>query len=242
MNETKEAIIEQIKLTAKRNNNIPLGVRRFANETGIKKYHWSRYWPKFSDAQKEAGFTPNEKSISYPEELILKEFILLIRKLSRFPTRNEVGIEVRNNQNKPSECAMYRLGNNCEIANKILEYCKADSACRDIADVCKDFINKQSKREIDIKDDFLSSVGEVYLFKSGNYYKIGKTRDMVRRGAEIRIQLPEELILIHSIKTDDVSGIELYWHKRFAEKRMKGEWFDLNANDIKAFKKWKRIF
>lgn len=242
MDITKEIIIEKIKSTTERNNSAPLGMQRFANETGIKKYHWSKYWSKFSDAQKEAGFTPNKKHIAYSEKEILEEFISLIRKLNKFPTYNEVGIEVRNNQNKPSQFAMYRLGNNYEIANKILEYCKDNFVYRDIADVCKGFINKQSKKKIDIKDDLSSSVGEVYLFKSGNYYKIGKTRDMVRRGAEIRIQLPEELILIHSIKTDDVSGIELYWHKRFAEKRMKGEWFDLNANDIKAFKKWKRIF
>jgi hypothetical protein len=30
----------------------------------------------------------------------------------------------------------------------------------------------------------------------------------VRRGAELRIQLPEKMDLIHSIKTDDPSGVE----------------------------------
>jgi len=72
-------------------------------------------------------------------------------------------------------------------------------------------------------------------------YKIGKTNDTVRRGNEIRIQLPERTDLIHSIKTDDPSGIEAYWHKRFETKRMNGEWFDLNSSDIKAFKRWRRI-
>ena len=84
-------------------------------------------------------------------------------------------------------------------------------------------------------------VGEVYLFKSGRYYKIGKTKDTVRRGSEIRIQLPERVNLIHSIKTDDPSGIESYWHNRFESKRMNGEWFDLNPSDVKAFKRWRRI-
>ena len=85
-------------------------------------------------------------------------------------------------------------------------------------------------------------VGEVYLFKSGRHYKIGKTKDTVRRGSEIRIQLPEKLSLIHSIKTDDPSGIESYWHNRFESKRMEGEWFDLNSADIRAFKRWRRIY
>ncbi len=84
--------------------------------------------------------------------------------------------------------------------------------------------------------------GFVYLFKSGRYYKIGKTKDMVRRGTEIRIQLPEKLDLIHSIQTDDPSGVEAYWHRRFDEKRMNGEWFDLNSADIRAFKRWRRIY
>ena len=71
--------------------------------------------------------------------------------------------------------------------------------------------------------------------------KIGKTNDTVRRGNELRIQLPEKTDLIHSIKTDDPSGIEAYWHKRFEEKRMQGEWFNLSSADVKAFKRWRRI-
>jgi hypothetical protein len=81
----------------------------------------------------------------------------------------------------------------------------------------------------------------VYLFKSGRYYKIGKTNDTVRRGKEIRVQLPERTDLIHAIKTDDPSGVEAYWHKRFESKRKQGEWFDLRPSDIKAFKRWRKI-
>ena len=53
------------------------------------------------------------------------------------------------------------------------------------------------------------------------------------------LQLPEKIHPIHSIETDDPSGIEAYWHKRFREKRLEGEWFDLNANDIRIFRRRK---
>jgi hypothetical protein len=75
--------------------------------------------------------------------------------------------------------------------------------------------------------------------KSGKYYKIGKSVSAEKRAYEIQLQLPEELKLIHKIKTDDPSGIETYWHRRFADKRLRGEWFDLTRQDIAAFRRRK---
>lgn len=104
----------------------------------------------------------------------------------------------------------------------------------------KKFLKKTIAQE-DSNNTGKEILGAVYLFKHGKYYKIGKTNDTVRRGNELKIQLPENLDLIHEIKTDDPSGIEAYWHRRFEAKRMNGEWFDLNSADIKAFKHWRKI-
>ena len=81
--------------------------------------------------------------------------------------------------------------------------------------------------------------GFVYLMKSGRFYKIGKSNAAGRREYELAIQLPEKLKTLHSIRTDDPSGIEEYWHKRFAAKRKNGEWFDLEARDVTAFRRRK---
>ena len=83
------------------------------------------------------------------------------------------------------------------------------------------------------------SVGYVYLIKSGRYYKVGKTNAMGRREYELAIQLPEKATTVHTIKTDDPAGIEAYWHRRFDPKRKNGEWFDLDAADIAAFRRRK---
>jgi hypothetical protein len=70
-------------------------------------------------------------------------------------------------------------------------------------------------------------------------YKIGKAVLVERRADQISLQLPEDLELVHAIRTDDAYGIEDYWHRRFETKNTKGEWFSLSRQDVEAFKRRK---
>ncbi|MBX3578798.1 MAG: GIY-YIG nuclease family protein [Rhizobiaceae bacterium] len=84
------------------------------------------------------------------------------------------------------------------------------------------------------------SAGYVYMMRFGSsYYKIGRTNRPDRRQFEIGLSLPDKVKPIHAIRTDDPSGIEAYWHRRFKEKRLNGEWFRLSRDDVTDFKRRK---
>jgi len=237
---SKEGILDEIKRTAKENGGRPLGAHRFQNETGISAYEWGKYWARYGDAVREAGLQPNQRNAAYTNEFLIQKIIGLARKLGAFPTFRELSVEKAKDPEMPDQSAFYRLGHKHEIALKVARYCEDEPRYKDVAALCAPILARITHNED--SGPTSKTVGEVYLFKSGRHYKIGRTNDTVRRGTEIRIQLPERLDLIHSIKTDDPSGIEAYWHKRFESKRVNGEWFDLSPRDVKAFKRWRRIY
>jgi hypothetical protein len=134
-----------------------------------------------------------------------------------------------------------RLGGKRDIAAKILAYCEQRNGYDDIKEICQPIVEAQpalQSAENDGSDDD-STFGYVYLFKSGKHYKIGHSNSAGRREYELSIQLPERLTTVHTISTDDPLGIEAYWHKRFESKWLNGEWFKLDAADIRAFKRRK---
>lgn len=243
----KERILSEIKRTAKENGGVPLGIDRFREETGIEKKDWyGIIWTKWSDAQKEAGFEPNQFSLpAFDEEWMIKKIIDYTRELGNFPTKPELKIKRRSDKNFPNITTIRnRLGNKPELVSRILNYCTSQGNCQDIIDIClplKDSFQSEVEKQ---EEPDSHKVGYVYLIKHGNRneYKIGKTYNLIRREGEIRLELPEEITPIHTIETDDPSGIERYWHNRFADKRKEGEWFRLNTSDVRAFKKWKKIY
>ena len=217
-----------------------MGQGRFQKETGISLFHVSKYWPKYSDAIVEAGFKPNEPWVRYDDELLIKKSIEKIRKYGRYPSLNELFVEFNKGDDFPFH--IFKKRSQPYMVGKIVEYCKDKLGYEDIIQACNPIIEKLNKKE-DVGGVNTDQVaGEVYLMKSGRYYKIGKTDDVLRRGREINIQLPEKTDLIHTIKTDDMNGIETYWHQRFNSKRKKGEWFGLDSSDVRAFKAWRKIY
>jgi len=240
----KLEIIEEIKrITNIENGKVP-GFQKFSNYTGLKKSDWyPNLWLRWGDALKEAGFDSNQLNEAYDNLFLIRKYIELIEELGHFPIEGEIRVKRKQDDNFPSHTAFGRLGSKHERAKMIFEYCKENSIKGEIITFCEEVINQfDVKKESSHNHDL--TIGYVYLIKHGsrNEFKIGKTFNPLRREGEIRLQLPEKITPIHYIETDDPSGVEAYWHNRFKNKRKEGEWFLLLTEDIKAFKRWKRIY
>jgi len=236
----KKHIIEEIKKTAKNNNGLPLGIDKFKEATGIRKEDWyGKYWTKWTDAQKEAGFTPNQFSKPrIDDEILIKKFISYIKELGHFPTKPEMKIKHYNDSSFPAENTFKnRFGRKHKLAQKVIEYCERKKNMQNIIELCINHAKTPTEKNTEKITE--QQCGHVYLLKHDNTYKIGKSYDASRRYKEIRVQMPHDTEEIHVIETDDPSGIEAYWHNRFKDKRLKGEWFKLSRDDVKAFKKRK---
>lgn len=233
----KQQILAEIRRTATDNGGEPLGIARFRHETGIREADWhGKFWARWGDALREAGFAPNQFNKGYAEELIEK-FISLIRELGRFPVRGELKMKSRRDEQFPSHNVFARLGSKQQLAKKIVVYCEKHAGYEDVVALCASIASRQLAPVDDAHDQPI--IGFVYLMKSGKYYKLGRSNAAGRREYELSIQMPEKLVTIHTIRTDDPTGIEAYWHQRFEPKRKNGEWFDLSADDVKAFRRRK---
>jgi hypothetical protein len=73
----------------------------------------------------------------------------------------------------------------------------------------------------------------VYVLKTGrNLYKIGKTQDLQKRLASYHTHLPFIFRLIRQYTTSQMDDLEDILHTIFQHKRVKGEWFELQPDDL----------
>lgn len=78
--------------------------------------------------------------------------------------------------------------------------------------------------------------GVVYLLQAGLYFKIGKSIGFEKRLAQIKLQLPYTVEVVHVIQAANISEVEAHWHRRFAALRQNGEWFMLTQAEVEEFK------
>lgn len=228
----REQIIAEIKRLASENGGAAPGVAAFANATGITQGRWRGvYWTRWSDALADAGFAPNVLVAKRDSTEILHQVVDLCRSLGKMPTYTDMRMHVRKDSSFPNDKTFAKHFGNMAGLIATLRRLSNDSAYEELTTLLPD------TREAEVESLKQSDDGFVYLLKSGPHYKIGCTANLERRVKEITVAMPEATTLVHSIRTDDPSGIEAYWHKRFANCRARGEWFKLSVDDLKAFRR-----
>ena len=127
------------------------------------------------------------------------------------------------------------FGNKDGMVKALAEFVRKEKGYADLIDL----VPLSAEPEPELGETGAMAEGHVYLLKSGDHYKIGRSDELERRVKQIAVNLPEAVTLEHAIRTDDPPGIEAYWHRRFADRRANGEWFKLKVADIRAFKRRK---
>lgn len=172
------------------------------------------------------------------DERLIKSYIDLTRELKHLPLSGELRRKASADKAFPNHSAFARFGGKENLLDAVSRYCEAHAGHEDIVALLG---HRGSGTTSPIDREKTVETGFVYLMKSGRHHKIGHTVSVGSRERQLAIKIPIAPTTIHTIETDDPSGVEAYWHRRFAEKRGQGEWFDLSPDDIKAFKRWKRI-
>lgn len=76
----------------------------------------------------------------------------------------------------------------------------------------------------------------VYLFKANKYYKIGISNNIEKRKTQLEKGMPYEIDIIHTIDIPTARHLEGRLHKKFEDKQVRGEWFNLGEDDLDFIK------
>jgi hypothetical protein len=173
----KSQIVRLIRRIADESGGVPPGQRRFMAETGVKEKQWrGRYWARWGDAVKEAGFAPNQSAEAYGPDVLAERTVSLCRRLGKFPTWAELTMEKRTDPNFPSMGAFRRagLGTMPALAVKVTEFCEERQGYEDVLTYTRGLARQAPASAT---ADGMRE-GSVYLIKAGRHYKIGRAFDL----------------------------------------------------------------
>jgi Meiotically up-regulated gene 113 len=230
---SRELILLEIRKIASRDGQAP-GMLAFQKQTGIRKSEWHGvYWRAWGEVLLEAGFEPNKFQEKLSSDEVLKKFLEAIRHFGRIPAEVDLRMYAKSHSDFVSHSTFNNhFGSKAGLIEALREFVERTPGNDDVLALLPEQRSEPTRAQT-------RADGSVYLLKSGAHYKIGRSDEIEKRVKQITVALPESVVLIHAIQTDDPPGIEAYWHRRFAEKRANGEWFKLSVDDIRAFKRRK---
>lgn len=229
----REHIVSEIRRLAALNGGQAPGVNAFTKATGIIESKWlGKYWARWGDALIEAGYEPNSLAGKSDRDAILTGIVTACRHYGHFPVRAELKMLRATDPAIPlPNTIRNNLGQQRDVVAALRTFMGDNPEYADVLAMLPSVVPSRPAPPPGAK----TVDGHVYLIKSGEFCKIGRSDELERRVKEIRIALPDAATLIHAIVTDDPPGIEAYWHRRFADRRANGEWFKLTPDDLKAF-------
>jgi hypothetical protein len=236
----RDQIIAAYRQLLKRSPKKPPGMNALLQALPGLSMHVFRgtIWRSWRSFQEEIGVEPNSKQARLPDEQVLAGLASLARKLQRIPTDADLRFERKKNPEVPSLGSVRHRAKNFESRAKLLaDFCSSHTEFADVWQLLGKSANGADPAQQG--PTARPVLGYVYLQKAGRRYKIGKTSAPHRRLGEVQLLMPDQITLLHTIETDDPSGIEAYWKKRFEAKHHRGEWYDLTADDVAAFRRWK---
>ena len=77
-----------------------------------------------------------------------------------------------------------------------------------------------------------STKGILYIVQSSEIYKIGITDNFKQRLSALRHNTPHGLSVILILRISNANLVEKRLHTLFKDRRVKGEWFRLNSDDL----------
>lgn len=243
VNDARRAEIVRLVQSIAQRDGVAPGQKKFASETGIQTHTWrGKFWRGWGEALVEAGYAANDWIEPIDQDAIIAAVATLARQQGRFPTGTDLSMERTANPNFPALRTITRTRTMQEVANLVRDYAvrTEDGPLATMADTYLANFRSSAPKSDDATDG-ADAIGHVYLIRYGKDFKIGRTGSVVRRSRQVQVELPDATELVHSILTDDPSGVEAYWHRRFVEYRGNGEWFRLPPRAVNAFKKWTKI-
>lgn len=88
---------------------------------------------------------------------------------------------------------------------------------------------------MDFIDQVKQEQGYIYVIKVFDYYKIGKTQNPNNRfGEYTKLMQEPEVIVLRNVY--NYHNVEIKLHQMFEHKHTRGEWYELNDNDIELIR------
>ena len=111
-----------------------------------------------------------------------------------------------------------------------------DSMDSDLIEEHNDGLHHELNNEHPFKSEEEAPIdksGYIYLLEAETgETKIGRTKKLDERVYHFTTKLPMELKVIYYVETNDSYTLEETLHNQYVDKRARGEWFNLNNEDI----------